>query len=276
MIALALACVLAAHAEPTVSLPPPPQAGVVAHREGEVVAQRPEGEGSATDWFRAGMEALDGGNFTEAEADFVRALDAGGRHAAVYHALGNACWRAGEIGRAMAAWERGRELAPRDGDLSANLDKARKQITDRIDRPTRATPFFWQKALAPRESSLLASGLLAFALSVVLASRVRSIPTGLRTGAWIALLGSVLLALSTADALRGRNEAIVVADAVTARSAVGAAGVDLFVLHEGAEVRVLDESVDMSLVGLPDERKGWVATSALVSTDPRDPFPPSS
>jgi hypothetical protein len=107
----------------------------------------------------------------------------------------------------------------------------------------------------------------------VLVGRLRSISSGLRTAGWMALLGSVLLALSTADALRDRNGAIVVADSVTAKSAVGAAGVDLFVLHEGAEVRVLDESADMSLVGLPDERKGWISSAALVSTDPRAPFP---
>jgi len=219
------------------------------------------------------MEALDKGNFAEAETDLVQALGAGGRHPAVYHALGNASWRAGEVGRAIAAWERGRELAPRDGDLVANLDKARKQITDRIDPAPRATPFFWQKEVSARESGLLASALLTFALGVVLLGRVRTISSGLRTAGWIALFGSALLALSTADALRNRNGAIVVAESVTARSAVGAAGVDLFVLHEGSEVRVLDESADMSLVGLPDERKGWIASAALVSTDPRAPFP---
>jgi hypothetical protein len=219
------------------------------------------------------MEALDKGNFAEAETDFVQSLDAGGRHPAVYHALGNASWRAGEVGRAIAAWERGRELAPRDGDLVANLDKARKQLTDRIDPAPRATPFFWQKAFSARESGLLASALLTFALAVVLAGRIRSIPSGLRTAGWLGFFGSVLLALSTADALRDRNGAIVVADSVTAKSALGAAGVDLFVLHEGAEVRVLDESADMSLVGLPDERKGWIASAALVSTNPQAPFP---
>jgi hypothetical protein len=154
----------------------------------------------------------------------------------------------------------------------ANLDKARKQITDRIDRPARATPFFWQKALSARESGLIASGLLTFALAVVLVSRLRTISSGRRTAGWIAFLGSALLALSTAGALRVRNGAIVAAKSVTAKNAVGAAGVDLFVLHEGAEVRALDESADMSLVGLPDERKGWIPTAALVSTDPRAPF----
>jgi tetratricopeptide (TPR) repeat protein len=260
-----LLCAHAAEVSAPASSPPPPP-------EGEVVAQRPEEE-DATALFRAGIDALDKGNFSEAEADFVQALDAGGRHAAVYHALGNASWRAGHVGRAIAAWERGRELAPRDGDLVANLDKARKQITDRIDPAPRATPFFWQKALSARESGLLASGLLTFALAVVLVSRIRTISSGLRTAGWIALFGSALLALSTADALRDRSGAIVVAMSVTAKSAVGAAGVDLFVLHEGAGVRVLDESADMSLVGLPDERKGWIASAALVSTDPRAPFP---
>jgi hypothetical protein len=240
---------------------------------GLAFGQAPDGARTAQDSFRAGIESLDAGNFAEAETALVAALDAGGRHAAVYHALGNACWRAGEVGRAMAAWQRGLDLAPRDGDLSANLDKARKAITDRIDRPARATPFFWQKAFAPRESGLLASGLLTFALFVVLAGRVRTLASGWRTAAWAALVGATLFAVSTAAALRGRDGAVVVADAVTAKSAVGAAGVDLFVLHDGAEVRVLDESADVTLVGLPDDRKGWVPTAALVRTDPHAPFP---
>ena len=65
---------------------------------------------------------------------------------------------------------------------------------------------------------------------------------------------------------------VVVAE-VSARSTLGPDGVDLFVLHEGAEVTVGDTAQGHTLIELSDGRKGWLSSRALISTDPVASFP---
>jgi hypothetical protein len=83
----------------------------------------------------------------------------------------------------------------------------------------------------------------------------------------------LLLAVSTADGINSRQGAVVVADEVDVRSALGPAGVSLFVLHEGAEVLVTDKTQTHQLIVLADGRKGWVSVTSLLSTDPAKSFP---
>src|SRR5208337_1310891 len=62
--------------------------------------------------------------------------------AALYFNLGNACFKAGTLGRALAAYRQAEALAPRDPDLRANIQFAR----DQAQGPTLALSR-WQKVL---------------------------------------------------------------------------------------------------------------------------------
>ncbi len=127
--------------------------------------------------------------------------------------------------------------------------------------------------LSPRDSGLLASFLLMVALAAPLVRKLRSVPrvVGVETAVF-AVLG-VLLAVSTRTALVSENSVVIVKPEVSARSALGPEGVELFVLHEGAEVRLVETHLDHHLIALPDERKGWVPADTTLSTDPAAPFP---
>ncbi len=223
--------------------------------------------------FEAGVSAERSGDHAAAVEHFVAALDEGGRDPAVYHGLGNALYRLGRRGPAIAAWRRGHRLAPRDGDIAANLARALRETRDRLE-PVEDAPgfFFWQEFLSLRESALLAGFFGGLALLAALVRRLRG---GARWGWESAVAGvlAALLAASTWAAARRPPEAVVVVDEVVARSTPGPGGVDLFRLHEGAVVRVAERDDGEALVVLPDERKGWVSAAALLSAEPADPFP---
>lgn len=243
-----------------------------AHAAGPASADRAQAA------FDAGVAAERSGDSAAAEKHFREALPLGGRDPAVYHGLGNALYREGKRGLAIAAWRRGLALDPGNGDLSANIDRARKQAADRLDPPEPALgPFFWQRSLSVTQSAGLASVLATFALAVPAlrraSARLRAPLARLRLAAWVAAALAVLLTLSTAVALRAIHTAVVLVPELVVRSALGPDGVDLFKLHDGAEIRVLEQSGGSALVALPDERKGWVSLSALASTDPAAPFP---
>lgn len=234
--------------------------------------------------YEAATAAAQQGDQASAAAALAAAVGEGGRHAAVYHALGNALYRERRLGPAIAAWRRGLALEPRNGDIAANLDRARRQATDRLDVPPPSYgPFFWQASLSARESALLASLALALPLWGLLLARLGKVwPRAAGLGARLAPLRGLglasaglglLLVASTWMATRVTPGAVVVAPSVSARSALGPDGVELFVLHEGAEVRVAERGPDAALIVLPDERKGWVPQSALLDADPAAAWP---
>ncbi len=236
----------------------------------------------AQDAFDAGVTASRDGDNATAVTQFTDALAAGGQDPAVYHGLGNALYRQDHDGYAIAAWTRGLQLDPTDGDLAANRAHALADTKDRLDLPTPAAgPFFWQAFVPARTEALLAgfaAGLgLLLQLVQAIADRRKQRPARRRWEAALLVLVGVVFAASARHHLAQHPPATVLVPEVRVRSALGAEGVDLFVLHEGAVVQTLevyeDDSTAAVLVELPDDRKGWVPRSAVDLAEPATPFP---
>lgn len=238
-------------------------------------SERAEPDGAQGFFDEAQRAALDGDQ-AQAAALFARALNgAGGEHPAVYHGLGNALFRQADIGGARCAYARGLALAPRDGDLRANLERVSRAASDQLDPPP--VPygvFFWTRLLSSLELGVLGSALATAGLSLTFAARLRGRPVG--AGAIGALLLALVCGGSAALVEASPGAVVITADEVTARSSRGPDGVELFRLHAGAAVQVADHAPDGVLVQLPDGRKGWVPLSATCSTKPGTPFSPRS
>jgi hypothetical protein len=229
-------------------------------------------QASPQERFAAGHAAALTGDADGAAAHFVAAAEAGGRDPAVYHALGNALYRAKQPGRAAAAWRRGLRLAPRDADLGANLERVRAASADKLDPPRGPSgAIFWAGLLSVRELALAGGLGLSAALGLLLWAQLRRRPAGLAP-VGLGLVGAVLL--GSAFVIDDQQDTVfVVVPEVVARSALGPDGVELFSLHEAAELAVVERSGDSVLVSLPDARKGWLPASAVLSTAPSAPFP---
>ncbi len=72
---------------------------------------------------------FDAGDFSGAVLGYQELLAENGPDAAVYYNLGNSHQRLKQYGPAILAYERARLLKPRDPDLTANLELARKAAT---------------------------------------------------------------------------------------------------------------------------------------------------
>lgn len=218
------------------------------------------------------------GSYVQAAECFESLLRQGHVGGHLLYDLGNARYRAGDLGQAILAWRRARLFLPRDGDVRANLESAREQVRDDLPPPgTRqglARPL-----LAPFDAlssgELLLLGSIAWALLfVVLSIRLRRPFVG-----WAAL-AATLAVLATAG-LGGRlvrsywlarhPVAVVLADDVTLRSGRDVMSTDLARLHEGAEAIVIEESGDRVQVALSTGPRGWlpVGSVGLVREDER-------
>lgn len=73
----------------------------------------------------------------------------------------------------------------------------------------------------------------------------------------------IVLHLEQKDKITERNEAIVFAPTITIKSSPAESGTDLFVLHEGTKVKLLDKVGDWSEILLADGNRGWIPTNQI-------------
>lgn len=222
--------------------------------------------------FEAANAALAAGDLAGAEAGYRRVLEAGYTDGDVYFDLGNVLWREGKHAGAILAWRRAAARLPRDPDVQANLDFARRSVRDALDTPDPA-PWFapWQVALTPAEAIWLGTSLAGVGLLLVAARR--RLPASSLVGVGVGLCGiGAVVGVGGAVEASLPHPHVVLAAEVTATSDLGG-GVDLFTLHAGAEVLGLTDEAGRTLVQLPDGRKGWLADADVGSADPDLPFP---
>lgn len=218
--------------------------------------------------FAEANEAWVQGDHEAALAAWQERIDAGERSGDLHYNVGNAHYQLGDVPQAILSWRTAQLLSPRDGDIEANLEAARKRTEDRLEQPPPATPvLFWRTWLSAAEQGWAASALMLVFWACVALWRLgrrgfAAIPAAI-TGV---LAG--LLAASTIQTVGTYGDAgVVLAEAEVQSTASG--GVVLFELHPGAEVLLGDTLGEQQLVELPDGRRGWMPAAALGVVDPR-------
>ena len=106
--------------------------------------------------FDAANKLYEEGKFAEAATAYEKLAQSGQVSAALYFNLGNAYFKSGQIGRAIAAYRAGQQITPRDPDLRANLQFARNQTPAPTLSPSRWQR--WLSRLTLNEWTLLAAG----------------------------------------------------------------------------------------------------------------------
>lgn len=204
--------------------------------------------------------------FPEATAAYEQLIAAGSVSPALYFNLGNANFKSGQIGRAIAAYRRAEILTPRDPDVRANLQFARAQVPG----PTLRANLL-QRALATLTLNEWA-GLGAVALWItfgLLAWRQIRPPSATALRNWTLLAGAVALALCSAVALAflqnpGRDSVIVSARETTVRNGPFDESPGAFTANDGAELRLLDRKDDWLQVTDGTRRIGWLKRDAVI------------
>ena len=78
--------------------------------------------------FDQARKAYEQGRYDESAAGFERALNGAPGGVGVLYNLGNARFRQGELGRALAAWRQAQWITPRDPALRHNLELIRRRL----------------------------------------------------------------------------------------------------------------------------------------------------
>ena len=212
------------------------------------------------------------GEYVEAHEKYGQIAASGLRNAALFYNLGNASFKLERIGEAILWYERALRLAPRDGDIAANLQFANlvKQDRDEAVDGNVVVAALGQAYRMPalNELSLAVSAAL-LAVTVLLIWRLR-LPDKVRV-AWtvataLATTGLVVAGLflfSRVFDAAGDEEAILTAASEAARSAPDAQETVVFVIHEGTKVAVHREEKGWVLIRLRNGLGGWVPRASV-------------
>lgn len=211
------------------------------------------------------------GHYAKAAEAYEQLIAAEPEQADLHYNLGNAYYKVDDIPHALLAYERALRLNPADADTRANLALARTKITDKQADTSEMFFITWWKQAATALPAV-AYGLIAvvaFVLMLVaLALAIfRRMPRwGLRLSAALFLICAIAnLLLLTQHRLLGRHDsAIVMASSINVKSSPDERSTDLFILHEGTKLRLLDDTMSQWLeVRLDEGKQGWIPRSAV-------------
>ena len=203
---------------------------------------------------------------------FQRLIEAGGiQNGKLYYNLGNACYLAGDLGRAILNYRRAERYMPNNGNLRQNLAQARARVKDRIEAPQRTkvlkTLFFFHYDLAPRSRANLFTGCFA-AFWLILGLRL------FLRGSWLSWMAGGAAALSVclgaslvadAYALSHEKAGVILAPEVVARKGDGENYQPSFEepLHAGTEFSMREVRGGWCYVELRNGKTCWLPEDSL-------------
>jgi tetratricopeptide (TPR) repeat protein len=220
-----------------------------------------------TSGFEQANKLYEQGQFAAAAAAYEQVAKAGPVSTALLFNWGNALFKSGQTGRALACYLQAEARSPRDPDVAANLKFTRDSIGDNAS-VARAR---WQRALGKltlNEWTVLTMVPVWLWLGLLAVGQIRPDWRGsLRRAVWIS--GSFAAALAGCTAAAGLDrlgapQAVVVAPEAVVRHGPLPESLSFYTLRNGAEVRVTDWQKSWVQVEDAQHRLGWLARDQVI------------
>jgi len=223
--------------------------------------------------IEVGNQYYAAGDYQVASETYEQILASGLESHVLYYNLGNSYYKLNQISLAILNYERALLINPGDDDTKYNLSLANQLIADRIEPLPEFFLVKWWNALGNNLSGnawalsaifLFTTSLIFIFLFVIIRRQVfRRISVPVIAVAMILSIFSLSFAVKKANRLTKHETAIVFSPSVTIKSSPDTSGTDLFVLHEGIKVQILEEVSDWYEIQLADGNKGWIPTESV-------------
>ncbi len=224
-------------------------------------------------WNSANQAYVEG-RWSDAVSGYELISGMGLESAALYCNTGDAYFKEGNVPMAILFYERALKLDPSYSDARYNLELMNSIIQDRID----PVPDFILKVWAKDVCYIMDSDawavcflvLLALTLGLVLLFLLAPTAAGRRTGFFTGIVTLLLAVASLTFSIWQKNdymsadEAIVMRPVTSVKSSPSSeASMDIFILHEGTKVTILDSVGNWNNIELADGRQGWIPSSDI-------------
>lgn len=229
---------------------------------------------AADSLWNAANNAYSEGRWSDSASDYIAIGEMGLESAALYCNTGNAFFKEGNLPMAIVYYERALKLDPAYSDAKSNLELVNGRIYDRIDPVPGFFLSTWMRHLCyAMDSDSWAIAFIVFlacAVAMVLLFLLADSVAGKQTGFFVGILMILLSVCTLSFSVWQKNDclrddmAIVMRPVVPVKSSPSSeASKDLFILHEGTKVTVLDQVGSWSNVSLADGRQGWLPSESL-------------
>lgn len=215
------------------------------------------------------------GDYQTAADSYENLIQQGFHQGDLYFNLGNAYYRMGDLGFALVNYLRAQEEMPRDSALNENLARVRSirldiqndEISVLVSVAALTTETF-----TVRELSWIVLFLWGGVWMLLLLRMRKSDPSpekGLGVVTYF-LIALVVLLLVLGFLLGGRlisemlrPAAVVIPQSVSAMSGPGEDYLELFIIHQAAEARIIQTGDQWVWVELPDGRQAWLPARTI-------------
>ncbi|ROL62215.1 tetratricopeptide repeat protein [Bacteroidetes/Chlorobi group bacterium ChocPot_Mid] len=220
-----------------------------------------------------GNNLYSNGNYSEALETYNQLLNSGYVSLELYYNIGNSYFKMNKIPDAILFYERAKRISPDDEDLNFNLRVANLKIVDRINEVPKLFFIEWYDSLSSLHSSsgwsymtivfswltfiLLAGYFLIWNITVRKISFFASIT------AFLITILCIVFALQQYSKENSRDEAIIFAPSVYIKSSPDKESTDLFILHEGTKIKILDEVGNWKKIKIADGNIGWLPDKTI-------------
>lgn len=214
------------------------------------------------------------GDYVTAAAMYEEIIATQGVSAALYMNLGNAYFKMNETAKSILNYERAYKLDPSDSDIRFNLGLARTRIVDKENTDNQFFIAVWINHIATIMNvngwgitTVVLFALMALAIGIYFfAKRIWLKKTAFSVG--VLCLFLTIMAFCFASTQKKKllysNTAIIMSPSITVKSTPNDNGTDLFIIHEGRKIQVLDASMkDWVEIKLDDGNEGWIPVSSV-------------
>lgn len=205
---------------------------------------------------------------------YERIMKEGYVSAPLLYNIGNTYFKMRNYPMAILHYEKALKIEPNNDEIKQNLAIANALIIDKIE----PVPVFlltrWWRSVG---NMLSASGwagaslkllgillILLFFYFTARASGTRKITFFSGVIVSVLFICSLVFASQKHRYIYERNEAIVMTPTITVKSAPSSSGIDLFVLHEGTKVEIIDNADKWDKIKIADGSVGWMPSSSTI------------
>ncbi|MBM3436231.1 MAG: tetratricopeptide repeat protein [Bacteroidetes bacterium] len=223
--------------------------------------------------FMKANEEYNQGHYADAIKHYEQIVNAEYVSAELYFNLGNAYFKTNEIPSAILYFEKALKLNPNDEDINFNLNVANTKIVDKIEVLPELFIWKWWRSVYNLFSADTWSKLSIFftiVFFIFLAFYLLSKMIVIRKAAFFSglvflalMMVTLFLSIQKYHVQKNQREAIVFSPTITVKSSPNPNSVDLFVLHEGSKVKIIEKVGDWNEIKIANGSVGWLPVNSL-------------
>lgn len=213
------------------------------------------------------------GSYENAIEIYKKVLQSGVESWELYYNMGNSYFKINDFPSAILFYEKARKLNPGNEDIDFNLKVANNKIADKIEPLPEIFYKKWFRNFVEIMSVdqwawliILSLILALFSFTSFVVSRNMLVR---KAGFWLGIIfvGSMVISFRFAylsyNALEDNSSAIIFTPTVTIKSSPDDKSTDLFVLHEGTKVQILDNIGTWYEIKIANGSVGWLPVAAV-------------